>query len=389
MKILFIVEDLDGANGQCIKAVSREAVNKGHYVHILAGIYTQRDVDYCGVNVAFPNTKAKNAGDMTKWEYFLSKFKQFFHYPTWPLMDIGFLRTLQNEAFELFDKESFDIVVCTYGGISPIIIGHRLKKKNPDIKYVAYFLDAFYHGAGIKPLPSWYTNKVALTWERKLLGNADGVVKMKSVEPAYSLLTEKFLNRTVYLDIPLFTPIEYSPEKHFFPKDQKVIFFAGTMPQGIRPPHYFLQLFCKIKDPKLHLYFAGNSDYMDFIKECAARDPRIHIMGSLPHAQVISLMEEADYLLNIGNNLTNMVPCKIFEYMSYQKPIISTFRIDEDTCYPYIKTYGNAILIDERIGIEHNEQLFKNCLSSEKSSSNDLNDFKLNLPSTMIEYLVK
>lgn len=389
MKILFIIEDLDGANGQCIKAVSREAVRQGHQVHILAGVYSQKDVEYCDVSVAFPNKKTKNAGSMTKREYIKSKIIQLFHYPTWPLMDFGYLRTLQNKADDLLDKELFDIVVCTYGGVTPIIIGHRLKKKKPYVKFVAYFLDAFFHGAGIRPLPSWYTNKMALIWERRLLNNADGIVKMKSVEPAYKKVSENFLKRTAFLDIPLYAPFDYSSEKRYFPKDQKVIFFAGTMPQGIRPPQYFLQLFNMIDEPNLHLYLAGTSDYMSDIKAYAAKDPRIHIIGSLPHSQIVSLLKEADYLLNIGNNLTNMVPCKIFEYMSYQKSIISTYRIDEDTCCPYIKTYGNSFLVDERLDIDHNVCLFTDFLQNQHNDSMNADSFLLNKPSTSVEYILK
>ena len=131
MKILFIIENLDGANGQCLKAVSREAVRQGHHVHIVAEIYTQKDVDYCDVSVASPEKKLKNPGSMTKWEYFKSKCKQLFHYPTWPLMDLGVLKSIQNKTIEILDKESFNVIVCVYGGVTPIIIGHRLKKRFP------------------------------------------------------------------------------------------------------------------------------------------------------------------------------------------------------------------------------------------------------------------
>ena len=195
--------------------------------------------------------------------------------------------------------------------------------------------------------------------------------------------------KTIYLDIPLYAPFDYSSDKHFFPKEQFILFYAGTMPQGIRPPHYLLKLFNTIDDSRLHLYLAGNSDYINVLKEYAAKDSRIHIMGSLPHEQVVSLIKEADCLINIGNNLTNMVPCKIFEYMSYQKPIISTYRIDEDTCCPYIKTYGNSVLIDERLDIIQNACLIKNFLHNEKKDSINTNSFILNKPSTMVEYILK
>ena len=53
-------------------------------------------------------------------------------------------------------------------------------------------------------------------------------------------------------------------------------------------------------------------------------------------------------LLNLGNKNASLTPSKIFEYMSYGKPIISTFCVDNDTSAAYLRRYSCALLLDER-----------------------------------------
>ena len=39
--------------------------------------------------------------------------------------------------------------------------------------------------------------------------------------------------------------------------------------------------------------------------------------------------------------------------MAYNKPIVSTTKIVDDPCLPYLKQYGNAVLLDESKPIEN------------------------------------
>ncbi len=119
------------------------------------------------------------------------------------------------------------------------------------------------------------------------------------------------------------------------------------MPNNIRNPKVFIDIFSKIDSDKYHLYFAGSTDYEKLLSEAAANCNRIHLLGIIDHSMAEDMMKEADFLLNIGNSLSYMVPSKIFEYISYGKRIISTYRIDDDPCIPYLKKYPSSLLINE------------------------------------------
>lgn len=70
--------------------------------------------------------------------------------------------------------------------------------------------------------------------------------------------------------------------------------------------------------------------------------------GEMPHDSVIPYIRNADVLLNFGVKTPSAISGKIFEYMSYAKPIISTFSIDNEACIPYLKKYPCSLMIDER-----------------------------------------
>jgi glycosyltransferase involved in cell wall biosynthesis len=133
-----------------------------------------------------------------------------------------------------------------------------------------------------------------------------------------------------------------------FKEDEISILFMGTMPRRIRDPHFALALMEKIAIGNIHLYIIGRSDYMNDINGCISRNKNIHFLGYVPHDKVSQYLQEADILLNIGNSFANMIPSKVFEYMSYNKPIISTTKMSNDPCRKYLEQYGKALVVNEK-----------------------------------------
>ena len=78
------------------------------------------------------------------------------------------------------------------------------------------------------------------------------------------------------------------------------------------------------------------------------------------------MMGEADFLLNFGNSLTYMTPCKIFEYASFGKPIISTMPIDNEPGSAYLKDYPLALLLRDSDPAEERLDSLSRFLSENK-----------------------
>ena len=120
----------------------------------------------------------------------------------------------------------------------------------------------------------------------------------------------------------------------------------GSLPAGIRSPEYFLEVFSRITSGAYALIFVGTCDCA-VLNGWAARDGRIRVIGRCAHEEAERYEDEADVFLNLGNTNTRMTPSKIFEYMSWGKPIISTAPIDDEPSIPYLRRYGHALILHE------------------------------------------
>ena len=89
---------------------------------------------------------------------------------------------------------------------------------------------------------------------------------------------------------------------------------------------------------------------MGFLSEWEKKDSRIKVMPFVDHETAVSLMQSADVLINFGNNNSHMTPCKIFEYMSLGKPIISTSPIENEPSSVYLGKYPYSLIIKDYEG---------------------------------------
>ena len=265
-------------------------------------------------------------------------------------------KNLYNIAQKEINNEEPDIIISCCNPAESLVVGSRLNKKYNKIKYYAYFLDSIFSG----PIPSIFSEKYhdikALKFEHKVLYNADGIIMMKAAEKKYLKNSKniKFFDKIKFLDLPLYIPNEnVTKNRMIFPSNQIVLFFAGSMPKNIRDPRFFLEVFSKAynNNNSVHLYIAGKSDFEREIDDYCNNYSNIHMIGVQPHSKILEMYSEADFLVNLGNNLTGMVPSKIFEYMSMKKPLITTVRIDNDPSIIYYEYYGKSLILDENASL--------------------------------------
>ena len=78
---------------------------------------------------------------------------------------------------------------------------------------------------------------------------------------------------------------------------------------------------------------------------------------SIPSNLVSSVLSSADFLVAVGNSVSNQVPSKIFEYISFGKPIIYFFEVDDDSNLEILKKYPNSICIKQEKNITEESTL--------------------------------
>lgn len=339
----------------CLVSVLNEAVKRGHRCRVVsaAGVVFDSKVSLEYKNSRDLETKNVKNGVLIRFKKIITPFLRYLTWPDEPFSDLSsFYKTVVKEI----DADRPNVMICSIGAQHNIRIVSSIKENYPDIKYVPYFLDSIMGGAKLRIMPQKLHNMKALRYEEKYLKNADSIVMMKYVESKYRSLTQlpSYFDKIKFLDLPLYNSGNTSivaEHKHFSPASINM-FFAGSMPKNIRDPRFVISVFQRVKRPDLNLYIAGTSYYQDELDNLAKNDARVHLLGVISHETVLEMMNEADILLSIGNNLDCMIPCKIFEYMSTGKPILATYKRDTDPSIEYFSIYKNSLLLDEKTDLE-------------------------------------
>lgn len=356
MKIVVVALQSLSANGLCAKAVIDELTKRGHDVVWVCN----REINDSGdlPSVYFVRIKprcidhllARFEGNrlVTKIAITFNRVGMLRAWRSWPLISKRYSKRVSRAVAAVsFDA---DVVVGAYTQIDAVIASHEAKKSNPRLRFIAWFLDSFTGGHGPRILDAEEIERRGKLWNRRLLENADAVVVMESSKSFHEehCSDEPWFDKLCFLDLPLLDinnalDLQPNAEKN----KTKTIVYAGTLPEGIRSPEFFINVLSFIPNEALHVLFVGDESNRALIEACE-RDGRIEIRGRVPHEEAVRFLASADYLLTLGNRLANMTPSKIFEYMVFRKPIIATYPIDSEPSLPYLERYGNALMLDER-----------------------------------------
>ena len=282
MKVLFLVAELESANGICVQSVVKHLAERNTEVHVLT-CHDQTTEKYKNENssITVVSIPTKGFARITEWlkgiegklkgpanalSSNLHRIWVLACYPCWPMTSVLRVWQFAARAIQIVKDKDIDIVIPIFNSIEMLTAGYWVKKKNRKVKLVPYFLDAL--SAGQKPrfMREETRLKKALWWEKKLLSDAEGVVMMASAKKSYEKMQQKldYQDRITFLDIPMLTPQEIPTsriQRRHFPKEEVIFFFAGAMARNIRDPKYFIELFSSITEPSWNLYLAGSSDY--------------------------------------------------------------------------------------------------------------------------------
>ena len=134
--------------------------------------------------------------------------------------------------------------------------------------------------------------------------------------------------------------------------------FCGNLINGVRNCKYVLNLFSRMNNSNVYMKFAGIGQEKT-ISEYAngALNGHIEQYGKLNKEEAIAFIQNADFLINIGNTMKNQVPSKLFDYVSTSIPIINVCSSSDCPSITYMKKYGMAInLVETEVEEEIDKQ---------------------------------
>lgn len=353
--ILFLLDyyqENNSANGVCCRNVAESLAKKGYDVFV--GCYRPQDAPTEEIQNGVQIIKTWDMPSATahkslkeKVEVYLRWINPFSHWPA------AAVRSREDaiyiSACKIIEEKEIDTVVCVHLPIETLLVGRKIKKHYPEVYLCAYQLDTLSGGNLPRFLPQNYTRNRRIAWERYLFQPMDRIILMRASMNHHQRYTsnETWNDKVVYGDIPLFVPALNCSHVRKFEGNSVKIAFTGTMSKALRTPYHILAVFRRLKRYHVNLIIAGvNHCQISDFESCASLE--VMELGLIEHERVVELLDDVDVLLNIGNSNTALTPSKLFEYLSYGKPIITTYWSDVDTSLPYLEKYPLALRLDER-----------------------------------------
>lgn len=326
----------------------------------------------------------------------LLRLTQFVTIPIYPITEPIAYWKFEREAIKLMNKEHFDIVVSEYHGLDSLHAGSILKKRFPEIRFVAILWDPFTGKDPVKYLPKRFFRERMNLGEQQELEVADKIIVMESSRAYHEIhsVCKPYYNKFEYLDIPSIVkpPVQTHPAGLIIHGKINVV-YAGILSLPDRNPEYVIQLLKKSTYAKdVNFIFLCTGEGKEKLEQLSNDFPGIiTISGFVGREDLNNIYHEAEVLLNFGGPNPSMVPSKIFEYMSYGKPILSTYYIDNEASLKYLRKYPLALCVDQRLEIYENVKLLDNFFEEKISKIVEFDEieqmFPKNIPTKYVDVI--
>ena len=363
-KVLFVLSSYyprPSANGVCVQMIAEEYLKRGYKVfcicHAQSSDMKKRMIK--GVEVHFIKHLLKDLmfekrmtakSNLKRYIYYtLQRFCSYFNtldtifsFPISKRMSKRFY----NKIREICDLQDIDTIIAVNQPIEAVYAAILIKQEFPGIRFVTYLLDPICGKSKHLFIGEKETLLRKQDIEKKVLNVSDVVIAQITHKTKLNYLPDSIQNKIQYLGVPLLTNKIINKQKAIKHVDYTII-YAGTVDSNYRPATFIIKALALSKKIKLKMFLtAGFESAFRLTGELNARN--ITISGPVDRDILLREYKDADCLLNIGNTMEDQMPSKIFEYMSYGKPIISTYRIENDTSKEIVENYPAGLCIDER-----------------------------------------
>lgn len=372
-KILFLTRSYPDTFGSatilCMHRVLNSVAESGHYeVHVLSMRYPGDAFEEQVGNVTVHRIKT------SWWQQIRNGFQKSRKHPkiarlmevvsktitiptfprTEPLTDRRFTRA----ALKLQREIEFDMVVSEHHGLTTLLAGCRMMKEFTGLKHIAVLWDPVKGQMATVKLPRKFTERRIDAVERFAAKYTTLQISTLSMKAYHEEHGDFAKGHRIYLDIPSILKPETEVSTEYIKlikKDSINIVFSGLLSEHYRDARPIIRLLNQCDDAeRINLIFfsRGEKDAIETEKKYFKGTIVYH--DYIPLAELHTIYRHADYLLNVSHINANMVPSKIFEYMSYGKPIISTYVTDGDAAKRYISKYPESVCLDLKSLYEDN-----------------------------------
>ena len=374
MRIAFLTDEFYptfGANSLVVKTVCKQLVQQGHEAYVLPLHYAEgQPVRELWENITIcrsvPSDNRQQLKTLLKkgpiWKagklaYSLYRQKQNPH-------DFQAKKNYIAEGYleKWLREERIDTVVsinCSIELSFPLL---RLRQKGRlPCKWFFYMLDPFAsHAYYLSHAPEAKLRKL----QHSIMTHCDRVLATKLIyDETVKWETEDVLQKIVQTEFPKIEKPVYQPCNDDIALDPEFthVVCTGSRNETVRNSEFTLAVCRLLQDLPVRFHFVGYG---------WAENGKVRKEGNClfypPHSpqSAKNLQLNGDFLLNIGNTVTNQLPSKVLEYISTGKPVINFYK-SEGCPAKALLAQWDALNISEREPTEALQKLLWEFLKAE------------------------
>lgn len=165
-----------------------------------------------------------------------------------------------------------------------------------------------------------------------------------------------YLNKVKFIPYPNLGPYEGNYEYPIYEKKDnwRDILYIGALHDQVRQPKAMLELFKNmlLLDEQYRLIIVGNRSGEQVEQQINQAQEKLGehllVMGAIPFPQAMGLIQKADAVFNLGNQMKNQMPSKVLDYIAAGKTIINISYNKPCNTEAYLQKYGRAVQLYER-----------------------------------------
>lgn len=249
-------------------------------------------------------------------------------------------------------KENIDVIIPASMPFESVIAAHNYKGKvTSEVLLLPYLFDQFVDNESLHRLKlnKKLKKRIHQRIEKRIIVNSNKILILKQLKNYFKVVYPEFSHKLVEVEHPLIVKNNDYSNMLESQKERGIVFsYAGSFYKNIRNPEYMLKVFDKLLNEiegVLNLYTFGNCE--STIEQYSSKNESIKANGSIPSDLVENVLYDANFLVAVGNSVSNQIPSKVFEYLSYGKPIIYFFDDKDDLNIETLKKYPYSICINQ------------------------------------------
>lgn len=275
----------------------------------------------------------------------INRLRRFFLLPFYPVVSFSTPLRFRKTFSKVIKDNHIDIVISVIAPDETLYAGYLIKKRFPDVKWIAYYIDAgsnIIRGTNFALLKRILQTK-HIKKENLFLSVADKIIIMKGHSHYYStILSPKNIKKMTVADVPLLNPDSFQTSESSQIVNQVIEkwVYTGCMSGRIYNPIPLCRFFAEYHklnhNSELHLYGSTDSKHLSYF---IAKHPYIFFHNHVAHELIDAIQNEASVLVLFKCFSSDSVSGKIFEYIPHLKPIVALSPTN-DICSSVLSNYS-------------------------------------------------